>query len=230
MLFYFLISTFIFQFVASTTIIKTSKQTTTSLFYSLSVCEWNNITISCEIGTAIKVINGFFGRTSLDICPTGYNHSPIDCFFNATKVFANYFNGLQLATHELSYLWFGKQNDPCPWIGKYATIDYKCIKTTAEIKPLNTLTTCEFQNISISCPSGTTIKVRSGFFGRTSNDICPTGYINPIDCYLDALKVFSNYFNGLQSATHELSYLWFGKQNDPCPGTGKYSTIEYQCI
>ena len=46
----------------------------------------------------------------------------------------------------------------------------KTTKTTTS--SILTQTVCEWQDFNIECPSGTSIKVKSGFFGRTSNEIC----------------------------------------------------------
>lgn len=89
-------------------------------------------------------------------------------------------------------------------------------------------TLCEHSVLSISCPLGTGISVVSAFYGRISQDICPSSSSNLTTickATLASNKVRAT-CNGNPSCRISASNRLFG---DPCYGVFKYLTVAYFC-
>jgi hypothetical protein len=91
-----------------------------------------------------------------------------------------------------------------------------------------TLTICENNYMSVSCNNGYKINVVSAVYGRSDTVTCLPCYGCSTSCYFDSKAKLSPFFNGLTSATRQLTNSMIGL--DPCGGTYKYNVIKFQCV
>lgn len=95
---------------------------------------------------------------------------------------------------------------------------------------LDEVTICSPGGIwTISCPSGKTIGILSGFFGRTDPDICRPSGEGRVDCFGNASdeQKLKSKCDGKNNCTLTATVSEYG---DPCPGTRKYLSVHYVCM
>ena len=94
---------------------------------------------------------------------------------------------------------------------------------------------CEGHTGEISCPNDKILELQYGSYGRSSPDLChhnnPAAMTNT-DCSstVDILSIVEGVCqsqSNASSCTIVPTYILF--QGDPCVGTYKYLTVEYQC-
>eukprot|EP00057_Strongylocentrotus_purpuratus_P032612 XP_788214.1 PREDICTED: L-rhamnose-binding lectin CSL3 [Strongylocentrotus purpuratus] len=87
---------------------------------------------------------------------------------------------------------------------------------------------CEGGALSLSCPSGTAIRINHANYGRTAgHGICPHRSIRTTSCFASSsFSIVNNNCDGRTSCSVSATNGVFG---DPCPGTYKYLQVDYSC-
>lgn len=88
---------------------------------------------------------------------------------------------------------------------------------------------CEHNTLSIKCPAGTTIKIKSASYGRTHGpEVCPHSATSNRNCHAaTSVSIVKASCEGKQSCKVAAKNHIFG---DPCGGTFKYLTASYECM
>ena len=68
----------------------------------------------------------------------------------------------------------------------------------------------------------------SGYYGRFDTVTCLPCAGCHTGCYITTTSLFSSWFNGQASVSSQITNGAIG--SDPCPGTVKYSQVNFQCI
>jgi hypothetical protein len=86
---------------------------------------------------------------------------------------------------------------------------------------------CEGQPMSLSCPRGKTISVNAASYGRHDGTTCPHSATSNRNCHATkSLEKVKERCEGKSSCTVTASHTLFG---DPCGGTYKYLSVDYEC-
>ena len=101
------------------------------------------------------------------------------------------------------------------------------LMTTDDGKPVQEIRACESSAVSITCDAGT-IRIFDAEYGRVHGaDVCPHAATGDQACHaVDAVDIVRAECEGKQACEIEASNAVFG---DPCGGTYKYLTVNYQC-
>ena len=95
-----------------------------SFLQGLSVCEGQNISITCPIGYTIAIQNGWYGRQDTVTCSSNAM-SNTNCYLDITSTLQNSFNGKNQNSVVLSNGY--TENDPCYGTYKYARGSYSTL-------------------------------------------------------------------------------------------------------
>ncbi|CAH1401538.1 unnamed protein product [Nezara viridula] len=184
------------------------------------ICENSHENIQCEYGT-IKIRNAYYGRTDKHTCPHAQMYDTNCKGTNALDVLRKKCDNNDKCHLEASNNWFG---DPCPNTYKYLRFDFTCGKD----QPTHVEHICESQSKKIRCPEGTLIKIKNASYGRTDKNICPNQNIKTTNCRAEnSLSIVNKKCENKNECHLEASNNWF---KDPCEGTHKYLSVEYQCV
>lgn len=183
------------------------------------ICENNHDEIQCPHGI-IRIRNAYYGRTDGHTCPSNLMSDKNCKATNALDIVRKKCENDDKCHLEASNSWFG---DPCPNTYKYLRVDYIC----GVGQPTHSEIICESNSKKISCPEGTIIKVKKASYGRTDKHTCPHVSIKTTDCRAEnSLSIVNKRCENKNECHLEASNNWF---NDPCEGTYKYLSLEYQC-
>ncbi len=91
---------------------------------TLTVCENKKMSISCNNGYKINVMQAFYGRTDTVTCLPCVKCAT-NCYFNSTAKLSTFFNGLSSATVPITNSMIGI--DPCGGTYKYNVIKFQCL-------------------------------------------------------------------------------------------------------
>ncbi|XP_077988146.1 rhamnose-binding lectin-like [Glandiceps talaboti] len=107
--------------------------------------------------------------------------------------------------------------DPCVGTFKYLTVCYECPGDVV----------CEHDTLSLSCTGTDVLSIISASFGRSDYATCANGPIQTTTCdATSSLSVVEDLCHGMSSCSIDAENSVFG---DPCVGTFKYLTVEYEC-
>ena len=92
---------------------------------------------------------------------------------------------------------------------------------------------CEYEQGTITCPSGSTVNIHSASYGRTSTSVCVRVHMSDTNCDSneDISGILQNHCASQadpSSCTVTVTNTFFGV-DDPCPYTVKYLTVSYSC-
>lgn len=164
-----------------------------------------SLKIQCPAGRYIHVRDGFYGRASDDYCNHGPRHDYRCSQPNAQAIIAGSCDNRQECTVPLN-----SQGDPCPGTLKYMTAGFECLDHRVQVA-------CDGALMSLSCPPGQVIQLRSGFYGRRSDEFCGHGPRLTYNCSAaQAANLIASWCNAKPSCQFQLNQ--FG---DPCPNTLK---------
>ncbi len=82
--------------------------------------------------------------------------------------------------------------------------------------------------MSINCNNGYKINVISAFYGRSDTVTCLPCVRCVTNCYYDSKSKLIQYFNGLSSASLQITNSMIGI--DPCQNTYKYNVFKFECV
>ncbi|ABO95066.1 predicted protein, partial [Ostreococcus lucimarinus CCE9901] len=86
---------------------------------------------------------------------------------------------------------------------------------------------CEGSSKTLSCPAGKTISVNAASYGRHDGTTCPHSATSNRNCHAtNSLEKVKKMCEGKTSCTVTASHGIFG---DPCAGTYKYLSVDYEC-
>jgi hypothetical protein len=91
---------------------------------TLTVCENNYMSISCNNGYKINVLKAFYGRIDTATCLPCAGCAT-SCSFDSTAKLSSFFNGLSTATLQITNGMIGI--DPCGGTYKYNVIKFQCV-------------------------------------------------------------------------------------------------------
>ncbi|XP_073982775.1 rhamnose-binding lectin-like isoform X3 [Rhodnius prolixus] len=185
-------------------------------------CEHDKLTISCNDGYYIRIVNALYGRKQQSTCFRAGLVSNTNCAAgSALTVVQSRCDNLSKCTVDASNEVFG---DPCFGTFKYLEVEYECVPST---KPSSVA--CEHQKLNISCNDGHYLWIVNALYGRKQSCICPMrNRVSNTNCSAGtALSVVQSRCNNLTNCSVDASSRMFG---DPCIGTYKYLEVEYQCL
>ena len=87
---------------------------------------------------------------------------------------------------------------------------------------------CENGILNVNCGSPYKIVVQSGFYGRFDTTTCVPCALCRTGCFTNTTTLFSSWFNGKTNVNYKITNTAIGV--DPCPGTVKYSVVNFQCV
>ncbi|XP_061191806.1 uncharacterized protein LOC133200086 [Saccostrea echinata] len=91
-----------------------------------------------------------------------------------------------------------------------------------------TFALCDGQRGLIGCENGTKIQILSAIYGRTDENVCPTGKIKTRTCRSKMSEIKTKWnCNGYRMCHLHAADQYFG---DPCPNNSKYLEVKYRCI
>ncbi|XP_061190511.1 uncharacterized protein LOC133198433 [Saccostrea echinata] len=87
---------------------------------------------------------------------------------------------------------------------------------------------CGDQKGFIRCTNGTQIQILSANYGRTDEQVCPTGKIKTSTCHSKMSEIKTKWnCNGYRTCHLHAAVQHFG---DPCPNYSKYLEVKYRCV
>ena len=92
-----------------------------------------------------------------------------------------------------------------------------------------TVLTCEDEEVNLGCPEGKVIRIVTAMYGRQNQKDCLNWRrFTDTNCKSDqSVVAVKKRCEGKQTCNFTVNNKMFV---DPCPGTYKYLTFEYQCI
>nr|XP_014280986.1 rhamnose-binding lectin-like [Halyomorpha halys] len=188
-----------------------------------TACENEKLELDCGRGKTVRIIDVEYGRSDGFTCHR-YPHFFLSCSSSEAyhKVHQRCDNK-EKCTIVANTDEFG---DPCPGIIKYLKVKHRCEPVVPGT--LKKVVICENDRKTLTCPKGTYLMIADASYGRTDKTTCPHPNILNTNCsaknVMDILGAKCD-----QKERCELSSVnkWF---RDPCKGTHKYLTVEYQCI
>ncbi|XP_066288315.1 uncharacterized protein [Branchiostoma lanceolatum] len=180
------------------------------------VCEHGKLPIKCPGGKRINIKSALYGRTSREFC--GRQIYTTNCrSSNSGARVRSSCQGRSSCTVAASNGVFG---DPCHGTNKYMEVVFTC--EGAEKRRV-----CEHGALSVQCPAGKRINIKSALYGRTSREFCGRQiYTTNCRSSNSGARVKSS-CQGRSSCSVAASNGVFG---DPCHGTNKYLEVEFTCI
>ncbi|XP_062855317.1 rhamnose-binding lectin-like [Trichomycterus rosablanca] len=193
------------------------------------VCENSYSTIYCGNDT-ITILNAVYGRSNPTTCINGYNSSVtsnVNCSSDARSNVSALCDGQTKCT---LYSTSNNFEDKCPDTKKYLTVNYFC-NLTPNPNVTKTFSVCQGLDATIDC-GNRTIHVNKANYGRTDSTVCSTGVpicqISTTNCYkTDSLLKVAQICNDKNSCVVPVTNEFFG---EPCYGTNKYLSIDYNCV
>ena len=217
-------------------------------------CEGSTNSLVCAAGTMISVKSASYGRTQAAhvsgepvVCPhSATSNRNCHASSSAVKVEAAC-EGKASCSIASSNGVFG---DPCGGTYKYLNITYDCVGPSVDesekIEEINaeetaaeetaeaneevdqTSTVCEHSTLNLSCKEGDFLKINTAVYGRSERDTCKHSAMSNINCAATrSMTVVGAQCEGLNSCAVAASNGVFG---DPCGGTYKYLTVNYDCV
>ncbi|XP_062613701.1 L-rhamnose-binding lectin CSL3-like [Saccostrea cucullata] len=94
--------------------------------------------------------------------------------------------------------------------------------------PDQSFAVCDSQKGFIRCTKGTQIQILSANYGRTDEQVCPTGKTKTRTCRSEASEIKTKWnCNGYRTCHLHADVQHF---RDPCPNYSKYLEVKYRCV
>jgi len=185
-----------------------------------TACEHQTLNLACAAGETLNIRSANYGRSDGSTCP----HSSI---LTTSCSAASSLTKVQEACQDQESCSIQASNgvfgDPCVGTFKYLTVDYDC--NPAPPTPDNVV--CEHETLNLACGEGQYIDIVSASYGRSDSNTCPDPRILTTDCHATtSMDKVREACQGKDECSIDASNSVFG---DPCVGTFKYLSVEYQC-
>ena len=113
-------------------------------------------------------------------------------------------------------------------VSKSFSIRFNLSLIIIKVPQTQTASVCENGVLVVNCGNGYSINVISGYYGRFDTTTCTPCAACQTGCYTTTTPLFSSWFNGHTSVSYQITNGAIG--SDPCPGTVKYSQVNFQCV
>jgi hypothetical protein len=106
---------------------------------------------------------------------------------------------------------------------------YDLAQVSGEDAPAQQIRGCEGETVSIACDGDNVINILDAVYGRQHGpDVCPHAATADQNCHaVESVNIVNAACRGQSSCTVAATNSVFG---DPCGGTYKYLTVDYECI